>query len=814
MPAEKMGVIMSPQSAARGSSKRKELRREIGRYQAAMKRLYDDLDMAIHDAQFRVQGGNIIRAVDFTEINAFVLPQDDRSRFPIPTEQGDIEHVALDIATLNSLFFGRQGGQAPPVLLLPPYKLELMNAEGYFQQETLNKFRALAKQAEEELEKVRGNQELEEILTEIENPKSTDAAKSGEDRLLGFLNKNASNLLLLVTEDAGIFPTARLILLLKHSRLVDLESEEVVGRSVRMEELNIRLVQAIQERLTARRRESSERFRKRAMKADEVERLEKRSRRDARAIAYVLRTNDLLSSKKDRLTRVALLTRSEAFVESVRQYSMDNDLPRLAHFIRRSTATMAGLLQPGDGIQAQLERLKQSHRSIDLVLRRLESRPPHISKLSKMQSDIAQLRGLWTEAVNLAVASSQWNVDPSARRANLARVKSILRDHQQLSEAISVAAIELAADIALGNALLVRSIERPISTQVDIQKEEVPRTSKTRRNPAFVWVKRASTTLGLYFYHSVFTRGRRSGSDGVKLLERLLKTGPHRAISHEAEHYGIPAEHEPSLIETCLASCLLEATAEHWRSALTYAELAVNWDEKLDRTPKHEAYYMRAVCRLRARNLNESAIKQGIEDLDTALKVARDARGVEKDQRYILERGKHYFALWEYVDNANIADMDSGPGAAGLGALRNTNYLEAVRLFEKAKGLLEEERITANKLTDRMARQMVDIANARCYAHILSVGPDDTALHLLVELQRAIADCGWNTARMPIAILDTICWTMHRLGTKVPDKSWFRDAAHQLAKRFSEYTRSEDIRAVTERHLAVIEKERKFGLKW
>jgi hypothetical protein len=46
-------------------------------YRRAIARLIDDIDAAISDIAFKRRGGQIVHAVDFTEIRAFVLPNEE-----------------------------------------------------------------------------------------------------------------------------------------------------------------------------------------------------------------------------------------------------------------------------------------------------------------------------------------------------------------------------------------------------------------------------------------------------------------------------------------------------------------------------------------------------------------------------------------------------------------------------------------------------------------------------------------------------------------------------------------------------------------
>jgi hypothetical protein len=809
----------------------------IESYRLSMARHQEDLDAAIHDLQYQIQHGQILHAVDFTELNAYVLPRDASLVKSLTTEQDAFEQVALDLATLNAIFFGSEEGAAPPVILLPPHRYELRHAEYFYYRASFARFRELAESAQEELRKVHLDVELEQLLATHQQASNQFEKSAAEQHLLAYLNQHASSLLLAITYESSASAQARLSQLLQRGHIIDLSSSEALGRQIEQDELDLVLVADIQRSISRRRQSRLSSEAKSRMVVADYENLERRSRRDAFAVAYVLHANDLLLSSQDKggwERRIILLTRSEAVISAVRTYSRQKSNIRLPYYIRRPTATIAALLEPSSNLDEQLANLKQRQRSLELARHRLdtiaEDLKPSGAKVHKqdheIESQISELRSLWKDAVNLSVAASDWHLEAPAKRSDLTKLIPILRYKAGFSEVIAQAAAQLTANISMNSALLGHIEPRSDSNLLDSARMERPKARSKSRRRTFIWIRDASSTIGLYFYHPLLRSGRRNDVHGMKVLKKLLHVRPQKEIRARAgvgdDDFEETADMsaEPALVEACLASSFLEAIAENWVLAEMYAEMSVNWSEKLDSTPKHEAYYMQALCRLRAENPTPERIRAGLEDLDTAREIFRREFETDNDPRFLLERGKHYFRFWEHIDlrpegqpAKQPPDRSAFISVAPLGPV-NENFQKAMRLFDQAAGLLGEQRRTTGEKSPSILRQLVDVANARCYAYIAGMGPDAKAFELLIQLLQAIGDCGWSNRTVPVAILDTVCWTMYCVRDRLQDSGLLASTAAELARRYKEYRRPEKDKLALNAHLIIIENTLKLGLKW
>src|SRR5688572_14086358 len=129
--------------------------RRLKAYRNSAERLLGDLNDAIDDMAFLSQNGRILHALDFTEIYAFVLPSAQPSGVDFLPKLTEAQRIALDLAILKGLFFGSSRSDSPPpIVLLPPYRVELRNSESVFQHATLNQFRDLVAKALVEVEKL------------------------------------------------------------------------------------------------------------------------------------------------------------------------------------------------------------------------------------------------------------------------------------------------------------------------------------------------------------------------------------------------------------------------------------------------------------------------------------------------------------------------------------------------------------------------------------------------------------------------------------------------------------------------------------
>lgn len=769
--------------------------RSVGEYLRHTRRLIDDLDSAIHDLSFQHEGGAIVWAADFTEIHAFVLPGEmDQGR--------STTEAALDIATLERFFFGSGQSSSPQTVLLPPHRLELRSAETFFQHRALLKFQQLTRRAAEEIRALQLDGRFKELLEALAGNVRGAEARRLNAELLSHLNEHAGALFLTITQSLRT-PQGRLRELLQRSRLIDLSSPAALGHAVRQEELDDNLVRDLTTAIYTRRADRAAAQLKRPTPQAELDRLYRSSLSDALAIAYVALANDRLLSGTER-RRIQLLTRSEIVLSEVVRYADTVGNPRLSHFVRRATAFRHGIVPATSSIQQRIQDLRQRRRGLELArntLRQIGAESGGAGRDLHLDRQITRLNELWRDADNLAVATLPWT--PPEAPGNDGVVPDLLeifRNKDRLNTLIREAAARLAADISINNALLGFFETGERGTGAVESFIEKPVAARTRRRSVLVWSKDTISTIALLFYDPIIVGSSSDKEDGSRALRRLLRARL-RMDSEDsaADRRSGEADRQPRLVESCLASSYLEAINERWDSALTLADMAVNWPTHLDPTPRHEALYMRAVARRRSEGPRLESMERCIEDLQGAAADLEKHTGIKEDPRYLLQRGICHFGIWEHIDGGKLVDANSPTLTLGWPGL-DENYTTATELFERARYLTE----SGGPPKDSALRLQMDIANARCYAHVSAHGGDERAIRLYVDLLQAMRACGWTEETVPISQLDTLAWTMFLLREQLGNTDALRATAATLARRLPDFDRDAKDKAVINAHLTAI----------
>lgn len=800
-------------------------------YQRAADLLLRDIEDAVQDIQYLAQGGHIIHAVDFSEVRAYVMPADEvsddpRGAFFIPG-LARRQQIALELAILGVIFFGPEHSEGrPQVVLLPPYRVELRNAEIHFQQRALQRFRQVVDDAAKELKRLQVDEELWEIFRTLENRPNEDEFNvlASEKRLVQVFNENATNLRLLTLDDKWWSPQFRLRDLLERANLADLSSEQIVGRSISPSELDQRLVDIVFGKIRGRRlnRIGSERDIGLAERRRLEGNIDTTSRIDALAIGYVVHANDLIASQSaaDSNRHLVLVTRSEHLLASVAEYAEEVQNHRILQFFRRPRAYSAVMLQPGSNFIELLANLRQRRTALQLVVRGMaSSTDDDIGRTEETAAGrITELEHLWRSAVNLMVASSDWELETTGSSSDTSKVLVMLRSRFELNSLISDAATRLAADINVNNALLggLDPNQGRESSQAQFEQTE----ARSNDRMVFIWSSLTPLTLGLYFYNPAVRQARTQGRSGERALRQLLRgiptsTGTVSNWSLDGDDDSA-AVNRTALVETCLAASFLEAMEDRWEVAETYAELAVNWSRELDPTPRHEALYMRAVCRRRAADPDMDRLRKGFDDLAGALDERRRAerRSELEDARYIFEEGVHHFSWWEHIDRKlDGGEVESYTATTDPRGEVPSRLGKAISLFDRAKDVLDREIDSflrhgrPDVLPQSLTRQQLDIANARCYTRIQAGIRDGTAIRSLSDLRRAIEACRWDEETMPLSILDTLCWALFQLRNDISDSAGLERAIPILARRLDNDHRPPTDRKIMERQLKVMQAE-------
>ncbi len=778
-------------------------RDSIGDYLRYSRQVLNDIDDAIDDLTYRQEGGEIDWAVDFTEIEAFVLPDGHGRNSPID--------AALDIAVLERFFFGGAPHIVPHrVVLLPPHRVELRNAEAFFHAESLARFQDIVMRAMDELRDLEADVRFKEMIARLESTGGGDGRNALERELLHYLSEHAGALFLAMTQSART-PQGRLRELLQHASLID--ASAIVGRTVLVSELDERLVGKLTTAISERRiqRELERRGRGAPQDAgleDEARiRLVRSSTRDAQAVGYLRKINSELQTRFAGRRRLQLLTRSEVVHSEAYRYSTAVPEVQLDLYLRRIGAFRQASWSTGGSLEQRIAELRQRRRALLLAVRALrplaypDADRGEVLEERQLEARIAQLRELWQGADNLTVAIAPWR---EAGKAPAAQILSILRsaNRDRLNDLVRAAATQLSADITLNNALLGFFEGEGRFSQGSASFAEPPNGERSSGRPVLVWSRDTVSTIALLFYDPVLTRAGGQVHDGVGRLRQMVAVRLPRAREdgHDPEASGEP-ERNPSLVEKCLASSFLEAIEDRWDSAFLFADMAVNWPLHLDSTPRHEAFYMRALTRRRYRGPTKDVLEACLADLEEAGGSRRGLAGPHNDPRYLLQQGICHFNFWEHVEGGRYFDVEA-PQAHQRNAQTNAHIRQATDLFERARtlaqGWITQNPAIANRL-------LLDIANAQCYAHVSAYGADGTAVRYYSELLRAIRDCQWTEETVPVSQLDTLVWTRFLLRARIDERNALLRSARILADRLPTSRRHEEDKAVVAAHLREIE---------
>lgn len=765
----------------------KETHNELRRYLRSCRELHRDVEAALVDEEFRFRGNEIAHAVDFSEIYSYVLPGEAVKGAGAFAELTYPQQVAINEAILSRLFFGDMSvaDNPPPIVLLPPYRVELLGSRTLLSKKAFVRFGKLLHVASAELNRLRTHPRLEAIVKTLDSCTATsEMLTKAQDQLFEILRNSGPQLLLLSREPEEWSPARRLRTILDKSRLVGLS--EILLEEPDLDDLDAHLVDELEEMIREQRKDATNPPSRVA------------TRLDAQAIAYVLNVNDRMPPNR----RLVLITRSESMHRAFSTWPRRN--PRWENYLRRPRAFAAiALGGPSRAGKSRLDVLRRRRDTLASVIRQAEkiveagpnqvtssaAPAPTTGKLrtADWQKVLGRLRRLWGAAHNLMVAESDWRVADEAtlRPGQLSQILQWLRDHHQLHELVSAEIDAIADDIDSNNLLISHLLPAASEAQSvyrldDIRGARTPQRSKVPIPAALVWSSRTLKTVSLYFYSDEVRQARKRGKGGERALEKFLYEDDRTAeVTHRRA-----ASKRSGFYERFLAVAFLRALAGDWKMAERNCDRALDWPEDEDPTPRHEAYYLRGICRSRDVDRKRSAevYRSGLADLDHATQSWRAANrtDVGDDPRFVFERGVQLYLWWQWASSAPIekerrpaSKSEEKSAAFPLESLPKPfdsekdvpNLNRSLAHWKQALQMLEQEGTdTIITAAAAKARLRLDVANAICYVHAEhDVSSEDVVRHFH-SLVQAINACQLSDREMPLGVLDTKywCWWKHR----------------------------------------------------
>lgn len=781
---------------------------QLGRYLWHCRALRRDVDQALVDEEYRSYGNEIVYAADFSEIYSYVLPAKEVESVAAFEGLEKSQLIAINNAILTRLFFEKMGPNSlvKPVVLLPPYRVELLGSRGLLSEEAFVEFGRLLIQVRAALDGLRGNPQFMTALHAVEQGGSTgsQSAASAKLELLQTLITEAPLLTLMGRPIEEWSPARRLHQLLDRAKLVGLT--EILRTEPDPEDLDQQLIAMITDRLMKLRKREYLKPRKREHPSA--------ARLDAQALAYLVYVNDHLRPSR----RLVLVSRSETMHHVFG--SLPNSNPRWKDYLRRPRAFGAIAVGASEHEEvSRLDGLRRRRDTLDSLLDKAEAalgyvksnlQTPRALNLERQRNDVDnwrsvldQLRSQWIEAHNLIIAETSVRMSDvlGDRDSTLAQIVNALKDHHHLDRLVSSWISGIAADIDSNNLLIAELLGRmgDDKDHVSYRIEAVDRRRGKYRAATLVWSSRTFKTFSILFYNERIRSARALGKSGERALEKCLYESNRPSISS----VDLTSPRRSGFYERYLAAAFLSALLGDWHTAESHCNRAIDWPELEDSTPRHEAYYFRTLCRSRNPEARFSFehYRDGMSDLEEATRLLRLVRGVgtKDDPRYLFERGvqtylgvrarqsghesKGYLSHVKKEDAIGFAELAS---AGNLAVKKEPSYDDVMIYFEEALKLLDEG--WPNKTernSDAHKRLRLDITNAICYFVVEHRGQTTEAIGHFRSFMQAINSSGMNDGTLPISALDTKYWATWKLKDIVVAELDWVEVAELLTKRLN-----------------------------
>lgn len=664
-----------------------------------------------------------IYAVDFSEIYAFSQPDITKSEVRLFYSESEYDANSLlgfHEHLLNNEFFGHS--RQP--LLLSPYAVELKRySASIHDQEILNVL-----QAEQVIGKLRDSGVLANVLSDSAGRPSGALTTREVEQVLDVVEQHSPLLNLLL--DPPLRSVERLKYLLRKVNFTD--PEDLFPHPIEPDE-SIRA--RWREALLAHRDES------RAFYCE----------MDALAIAQLVAMNRALIPQRK---RIRLITRSQLMLrlfEGERGHDWDIADPHmlshprafLCHPSRLATSTMGGQ------VIATLEHLRNSLEFVvtsgDRVLQDLAGSAGPTVADRRVPTELRLVRERWHLLTNLVLSADANPTFPAHRQSRsyahafAGAVLALVRSNSKVREEVQKRVDAIGQDLVRSQEDLPYSVQLSQKTLDNLDKRlDLERgaqaTSLVPKSLRFVYYRR------ILFYTPNIRDTTRGNSKSVitRLLRQLQDSG--------SGNY-----------ERRLALAYLLAISDYWALSENYCLLALSTADDADGVPRHEVYYLLALCG-RFHESSAERLRKSLAHLETAQKL----RG-QDDARYAAERAA-VILQWRR-DHARA-------GASDLPSLQ-----EALDASHAALALLSED--------DELR---VPIYNNLCYA-LIETDPD-TARHYYGSLEEILVRIAPRQNTWPPRVLHTIVVAELKLFAK-PLAAKLRSLAQQVQLALASQTLTE-----------------------
>src|ERR1041385_378361 len=572
---------------------------EIRKYVHHCRALERDIDNVLED--YRVSTATkkwtIHYAVDFSEIFAYVLPEETHETAPFP--DGWVTGDRLQQYYILARFFGRQ-----KVILPEPYAVELRSFYDRLVTRSIVTVLEDMAGAVEDMKKLVASADSEEILRLAEEQRARNLSTKEVQKTISFFEKNA---LLLVASARGVRlePFERLRRLLAERKFVSLES--IVGSKIDLDE------RYVEERFNALQRRRGGASHPAA------------SLVDARAIEQIRVANKKLAQQK---IAIRLVTRSQHMASVVAESSHLPGWEDVRPFVRHPRIFSAAYL-PAAGLTAEFVKLLESRgESLSLFIRTandaLRQRPGHLDGehpdeqqqtaiLTQIRAMIGRIRDDWSNAEQLAStlsADGEQHFKETDPETIARRLLQFVRERQELSKRVRERIRQIFRDARRGLGVLGVRLQSASSETVSHGSIIYP--------IEFITPALTDEIAGLADLWSV----------SVAAAEALFEV---------ASADGTPD------YDLFLALAVSLGAIGSWSIARRYADMAIAQAEA-DKLPAHEAQFFSALCMRKALDESDapdhvvSQIENAIQRIESAIRIRRQRHpDSSEDPRYLNE---------------------------------------------------------------------------------------------------------------------------------------------------------------------------------
>lgn len=680
---------------------------KLAKYVESCAALRDRVRLLLADFE-EIDGGlDLHYIVDYSELRAFVLPDNSPPAFRLFHDDRDPDLRAWQDHALARIVFGL----GERLTILPTQAIEM---DELFEIEAMSALSGLMKHAAHalnELERLIKQPDVGKLLREAET--MLDGGHGIPDTLaknLGRFFSDASPHLVDIVRADPSAERYRLDQLLERLRDLPAYVEDVTYVD---ESVENRWLGALQRRRTVGRPNNF---------------------LDAKTMGIVAGLQNRYHSQG---LRLRFITRSNIMHEIFREeYAEGLWESSHGYILVHPKAFSCLLLSDASDSSVSSETIRKSFQTLDTFIniasrmymvseRRLGARAIGeeriVHQIERMKRAWHQSAALWTSARLLPRAKT---MESRAELAIIVSLLRVVRDSADFAGIIRNRLRKLSTSLQWDHGLLGWYLETDddekqfrISNEIKVEHYSGKRVVKS---------KLATMPYTLQFHSSSFNELLQH----IENLETIEYSEVCELLAQQVEYF----DYEPLLFMAYLL-----AVVGTWDIAEQYCSIAIGTSDSDRSAELYECYFFRAVCRRKKRHSNRDEHLDSIEDIDRAM-FLKSQRGLDletADPRYCCEKAVLILSLNGLLESES-------PDLTGNLEVKYSDEV-AVDLLYSAFGLVRDDK-----------QLKVHILNNLCY-HFLQGQQYELAGQLLDDLRDGLTVL-WDRKKWPAAIVDTLLW--------------------------------------------------------